>query len=311
MCITSGSNMSVSVWFIPFVFLLWSSWGQGQGVSRWLWSMLLSSQPIIGPGWWEEVNLAVQPLRLPAVSEYHSTIILMSRGHFHPSRILHSHLQSDTGSGTRERKALVYLCCSFCTLGFISRLWSLGLSLPMRQTETFNFHLGLKKPRFKNRKTPLPPARSFYVYPKALPPSFGHCLCWHVEKVTLGRWFWKFRKIITFTNDLVIAFIASQWSVKSWKRRYKTISFDVKVFRSDCLTLPSPTPCALVCFWMDGLADASGKTAEIRDYTGSSWSLLFFCNLFVCYVWVFCVPHECWVPEKARRWHQVPPWKWS
>ena len=53
--------------------------------------------------------------------------------------------------------------------------------------------------------------------------------------------------IITFTNDLVIVFIASQWSVKCSKRQHRTISFDGEVLQR----LIAPDPLTSEWYWTD------------------------------------------------------------
>lgn len=162
--------------------------------------------------------------------------------------------------------------------GFISKLLSLSLSQPMRQAGTFNFPLDLEKLRLRNMKVPLPHVRSFCSYPQSPPPSRGQNCRWNTEKVTLGRWFWIFRKRITLTNDLVIVFIASQWSVKCSKRRHKTISFDAKLSqRLTASQFPGHSLCpgiGILLRWLE-LWKKKNKP-QIRGNISSTWSLLYF-----------------------------------
>lgn len=111
----------------------------------------------------------------------------------------------------------------------------------------------------------------------------AHSLCYCNRSLKcLLRSFWErcfwILKNITFTNDLVIVFIASQWSVKCSKRQHWTISFDGEVFQR-MITPPFWAPDALTLefrvilnwCWVAGL----GTLTSYRDWRESLLCLVF------------------------------------
>lgn len=116
--------------------------------------------------------------------------------------------------------------------------------------------------------------------------SFHYSNCLTLKCLLRSFWergFWILKNIITFTNDLVIVFIASQWSVKCSKRQHRTISFDGDGFpKTYHLTLLGSW-CPDFGVWSDielMLSCRTGNFEKARD-----WEEGWVCPVFILKHW--------------------------